>query len=389
MTAALGNTAQGTPFATGVDAFVYPQMIGYALRAPTTQDIYNPGTRWQDNSVNPAIQYFTVGSGLWYQTASSAFGVSSVTGTANQILATPTTGPVVLSLIGPYTPATYTAHGVLMGEGTSSIAASSAGTSGQVFTSGGASADGAYQNIGTNSGLTAHGVVIAEGTGAFAATAAGTAGQLFVSAGASADPTWTTATFPTAAGATGTILRSNGTGWVASTDTYPNTVVAGDILIATATNVIGSLADVAVGQVLVSGGVGVAPAYSASPSVTGSVTAATGLIATTGGVLASAGNLTATLGNLVLNGAASKVTVNVGTAATASAGTTAALTGGAIVVSTTAITASSLVFFATNTLGTVAVPQAYRVSARTPGVSFTIQSQDATDTSTVNYWIIN
>lgn len=39
-----------------------------------------------------------------------------------------------------------TAHGVLMGEGTSPINASSAGTSGQVFTSGGASADGAYSS---------------------------------------------------------------------------------------------------------------------------------------------------------------------------------------------------------------------------------------------------
>jgi hypothetical protein len=48
-----------------VDAFVYPQFIGYAQRAPTTQDIYNPGTRWQDNSVNPAVIYETTGAGIW------------------------------------------------------------------------------------------------------------------------------------------------------------------------------------------------------------------------------------------------------------------------------------------------------------------------------------
>jgi hypothetical protein len=65
MTAALGNTAGGTPFATGVDGFVYPQFIGYAQRAPTSQDIYNPGTRWQDNSVNPPIIYETSGAGNW------------------------------------------------------------------------------------------------------------------------------------------------------------------------------------------------------------------------------------------------------------------------------------------------------------------------------------
>ena len=98
MTAALGNTAQGTPFATGVDAFVYPQMIGYALRAPTTQDIYNPGTRWQNNAVQPAVQYYTIGSGIWYELPNTSFGVSSVAGTTNQITASPTVGSVVLSI---------------------------------------------------------------------------------------------------------------------------------------------------------------------------------------------------------------------------------------------------------------------------------------------------
>ncbi|CAB4132599.1 hypothetical protein UFOVP256_55 [uncultured Caudovirales phage] len=145
MTAALGNTAPGTPFATGVDSFVYPQFIGYALRAPNTQDIYNPGTRWQDNSVNPAVQYYTTGAGLWYEYPNSSFGVSSVTGTANQILATPTVGNVVLSLIGPYAPATYTAHGTLVGEGTGAIVAVAPGTAGQFYVSNGASADPSFQ----------------------------------------------------------------------------------------------------------------------------------------------------------------------------------------------------------------------------------------------------
>ena len=78
MTASLGNTAQGTPFATGVDAFVYPQFIGYALRAPTTQDIYNPGTRWQDNSVNPPVIYQTTGAGIWFTDSGSAGSFSSL-----------------------------------------------------------------------------------------------------------------------------------------------------------------------------------------------------------------------------------------------------------------------------------------------------------------------
>lgn len=64
MTACLFNNQNGN-FANVVDGYVYPQFIGYALRAPTSQDIYPPGTRWQDNSVNPPIIYETTGGGTW------------------------------------------------------------------------------------------------------------------------------------------------------------------------------------------------------------------------------------------------------------------------------------------------------------------------------------
>ncbi len=72
-------------------------------------------------------------------------GVTTVTGTAFQILATPNIGDVVLSLIGPYTPASYTAHGVLVGEGTSSIVSVSPSTAGFVLTSNGVSADPSFK----------------------------------------------------------------------------------------------------------------------------------------------------------------------------------------------------------------------------------------------------
>lgn len=90
MTSAQGNTAQGTPFATGVDAFVYPQFIGYAQRAPTAQDIYNPGTRWQDNSVNPAIIYETTGAGNWF----SGEGNHATTTTYGTVILTDNSEPV-------------------------------------------------------------------------------------------------------------------------------------------------------------------------------------------------------------------------------------------------------------------------------------------------------
>jgi hypothetical protein len=54
-------------------------------------------------------------------------------------------------------------------------------------------------------------------------------------------PTWSTPTFPNSASGTGTILRANGTNWVASTATYPNTVAQGDIIYGSASNVISAL----------------------------------------------------------------------------------------------------------------------------------------------------
>jgi len=112
-------------------------------------------------------------------------GVSSVTGTANQILASPTTGAVVLSLVGPYTPATYTAHGVLLGEGTSSIVAVAPNaTSGLPLISQGSTSDPAFGTAVVAGGgtgaitLTSNGVLLGNGTSAVTATTAGTTGQV-------------------------------------------------------------------------------------------------------------------------------------------------------------------------------------------------------------------
>ena len=93
-------------------------------------------------------------------------------------------------------------------------------------------------------------------------------GKVLQGAGVGTAPVFSTATYPATAGSTGTILRADGTNWVATTNTFPNTATTGDILYASGSNVIGNLADVAVGQVLTSGGVGAVPAYSATPTVT-------------------------------------------------------------------------------------------------------------------------
>jgi hypothetical protein len=63
-TASLGNTVN-PPIATGVDQYVNPPFIGYAMRAPTSNDIANPGTKWQNNAVTPPVIYETTGAGIW------------------------------------------------------------------------------------------------------------------------------------------------------------------------------------------------------------------------------------------------------------------------------------------------------------------------------------
>lgn len=66
---------------------------------------------------------------------------------------------------------------------------------------------------------------------------------------------------------------------------------------------------------------------------------------------------------------------------------TAVLVGGTLVVTNSAVTASSRIFLTAQVLGTIILPAALCVSARSAGVSFTILSSDVTDTSTVAYEI--
>ena len=97
---------------------------------------------------------------------------------------------------------------------------------------------------GTNASLTASVGGIFYSTASAGAILAGTAtaGQVLRS-GASAAPTWSTATYPSTATATGTILRADGTNWVATTATYPTTVTDDQVLYGTATNVVGGSAN--------------------------------------------------------------------------------------------------------------------------------------------------
>lgn len=66
----------------------------------------------------------------------------------------------------------------------------------------------------------------------------------------------------------------------------------------------------------------------------------------------------------------------------------ATLSTGTVVVSTTAVTATSRIFLTAQSLGTVTVGQGLAISARSAGTSFTILSTSPTDTSVVAWMII-
>jgi hypothetical protein len=103
--------------------------------------------------------------------------------------------------------------------------------------------------------------------------------------------------------------------------------------------------------------------------------------------LAVSGDETITGGNLILATAGKGILIKTGTNATM--GTSAAMTAGTITISTTAVTSSSIIFLTVNTpggtQGTLSAPTASIVA----GTSFVINSSSNTDTSTVNWLIVN
>lgn len=118
----------------------------------------------------------------------------------------------------------------------------------------------------TGSAVTQHGVLVGGASNAVVSTSVGSTGQV-LQANTGADPTYSTATYPSTATATGTILRANGTNWVATTATYPTTTTAFQLLASTSASVVGEITAGASSTVLV-GNSGAVPSFSATPTVT-------------------------------------------------------------------------------------------------------------------------
>jgi hypothetical protein len=146
---------------------------------------------------------------------------------------------------------------------------------------------------------------------------------------------------------------------------------------------------------LLAGATAADPAFTASPSVSGSLTAGTTITATLGAI-------TATNGNLVLGTAGNKIlSTSVGTTTTAGANSFGSVTlvGGTATVATTAVTASSLIVLWRQTVGATGAAALGILSVGTisAGVSFVINAWQianatalqASDVSVIGWMIIN
>jgi len=152
------------------------------------------------------------------------------------------------------------------------------GTSGQFLTSGGVSAAPSWTTVtlatlggvvpvasgGTNiTSYTVGDLLYASGTTTLSRLADVATGNVLLSGGVGVAPSWGQVSLTTAV--TGTLPAANG-------GTGQSSYTIGDLLYASTTTALSKLADVATGSVLVSGGVGNAPSYSASPTLTTSLT---------------------------------------------------------------------------------------------------------------------
>lgn len=167
-----------------------------AVPTPTI-DVPHGGT----GLVSITTHGLVVGQGV-SPVATVAPGTTGQVLTSNGAAADPTMQTLAVTVPqGGTGAATFTAHGVLIGEGVAAVAVAAPGSAGQVLTSNGAGADPSMQAIPTPSidvphggtgvaTLTNHGVVIGQGVLPAHVTSAGTAGQVLTSNGASLDPTF-------------------------------------------------------------------------------------------------------------------------------------------------------------------------------------------------------
>lgn len=155
------------------------------------------------------------------------------------------------------------------------------------------------------------------------------------------------------------------------------------VLVGAGTATITKLAVGATGTLL-AGSTGADPAFTGSPSVSGSLTAATTITAT-------AGDITATLGNVVINGAAHQLQVH-GGAATDFIGTGTLVNGVATILNTN-IAATDRIFVARSAKNASTAYGGFQI-VKNAGVSFVVTAcksdttTETNDQSSIEYFIV-
>lgn len=95
----------------------------------------------------------------------------------------------------------------------------------------------------SNQQITNHAIQVGAANNLLTSLAVGSTGTV-LQGNTGADPSFSTATYPSTATGTGTLLRADGTNWVATTSTYPNTNAINTLLYASSANVMSALATV-------------------------------------------------------------------------------------------------------------------------------------------------
>jgi hypothetical protein len=314
-----------------------------AGRDPLSTDIVHPdgfpypiGYGWRNSSTLSLFIYQS--GGTWNKIATSAGNVDTLSDTIGTVV-NPLAGNIQLA-------------------GTANQITSTAGTNKLTF-----SIPAAFIAPGSIASTT----TLTGGTGITATT-----GNIAASAGnVSASGTVTGGTGVTAT--TGNIAASAGN------VSASGTVTGGTGVTATTGNVAASAGNVSASGT-VTGGTGVT-------ATTGNVTASAGAVSAATTVTATAGNITATNGNLSLGTLGNKLLIAAGT--NGSVGTFTLGGAATTVVANSDVTASSLIFLQTGVLGTVSAASTFAVTAISPGVNFTVTPSQSTDTSVVNFLIIN
>jgi hypothetical protein len=279
-------------------------------QVPAASGTVNPGT------ANDLAYYSTTGSAV--SPLTSANNGTFVTGNTGvpSILAGPgTTGNIFQSnsaLAPSWSTATYpsttTINQLLYSSSANTVAGLATATTAVLTTSSGVPTWASELSLalgGTNANLTASNGGIFYSTATAGAILAGTAtaNQILLS-GASTTPSWSTATYPSVATSTGTILRADGTNWVHSTSTFADTYAASSLLYSNGSNTVTGLATATTAVLTTSAGV---PTWASELSLALGGTNAN-LTASNGGIFystASAGAIlagTSTANQILLSG---------------------------------------------------------------------------------------